>query len=417
MRIEYVDNVLELITQNLYETAGNLMKTASDLIGANTFCIANNDRSTTTVLKAFNREAILLEEGLIVDNEESYCHLVIEKSEGPLIIDDNLTHPLTKDMDATRFVGACSFMGVRIVGLNGIVFGSLCAFDDKGYRFTEKEVSLLSSLAAFFANVLELEETITTLRESETEKRKLMEEKSNLLAVMSHEIRTPMNGVLGMTELLQLTDLDHDQRGMTEVIRKSGESLLTFVDHVLAYSKIDAGKMELDAAAFDIHGCLKQVMDLFQSEIDKKGISLTSEIGNEIPLILVGDEIKIRQILVNLISNAIKFTDHGQVHAQVKLKSTNYDTRTVTLAFHISDTGLGVPSDQKHRLFLSFSQLHDSSNPNNYGGSGLGLSICKQLIDLMGGDIWLDESYEGGACFVFEITLSLYADTLIPSKV
>ncbi|NHN34468.1 histidine kinase [Paenibacillus sp. S3N08] len=386
------------------------MQVASEMIHANTFCIAINDRLTTTVLKSFNREITMLEEGLIVDNEQSYCHLVIEKSVGPLVVPDNMTHPLTKDMDATQFVGGCSFMGVKIITPSGDVFGSLCAFDHNHYQYHEKDVALLQSLAIFFANVLELEETARTLKKAEEASQELLEEKANLLAIMSHEIRTPMNGVMGMASLLHSTELSEEQKEYVDIIESSGKSLLTMLDHILKYSKLEAGKMELDSLPFDIRFHIERMLLLFSTDISKKGIFLSAEFDPKLPKLVWGDSNKIRQVLLNLVSNAFKFTSQGGITLAVKLISNEPEASSVRLAFSVTDTGEGIAAEKVDRLFQSFSQVHVTKESEQEAGTGLGLFISKQLVELMAGQIRLEKSDSNGSCFTFEIPLRLNQD-------
>lgn len=176
LKTEYID-VLSVISGKLYASAANVMDTASRLIPANTFCIANLDSLSTKVLKSFNREKVMLVEGLVVDNEESYCALVTEHAQGPLVIDNNLTHPLTKDMDATEFVGGCSFIGVPIRNEKGEFYGSLCSFDPGFYQYEERDVELLVSLSAFFTDLLEMESALTHLRTAEEKAELVLEDK------------------------------------------------------------------------------------------------------------------------------------------------------------------------------------------------------------------------------------------------
>ncbi|WP_342768224.1 ATP-binding protein [Cohnella lupini] len=402
LKTDFID-VLSIISTRLYESAAYVMETASRMMPANTFCIANLDSHSTKVLKVYNRSKVILGEGLVVDNEESYCALVTEHAQGPLIIENNLTHPLTKDMDATPFVGGCSFLGVPIVKGDGELFGSLCAFDHEFYQYQEKDVELLLSLSAFFSTLLELEATVHQLKLAEQTASKVLEEKSNLLAVLSHEIRTPMNGVIGMAGLLHSTDLTEEQAAYVEVIEKSGSSLLSMMDHILDYSKIEAGKLEVESSPFNIREDVNHVLRLFDAETARKGLRLYAEFDMEFNSILIGDSNKIRQILVNLIGNSLKFTEEGEIGVSVRAMPTAADEFEVS--FEVKDTGIGIPEDRKDRLFRSFSQIHAAESPGKYSGAGLGLSICKQLAELMDGEVWLEHSNEDGSLFVFKLQL------------
>lgn len=176
LKTEFIE-VLSVISHKLYTSATDVMETASKLIPANTFCIANLDSLSTKVLKSYNREKVMLVEGLVVDNEESYCALVTEHAQGPLFIDNNLTHPLTKDMDATQFVGGCSFIGVPIRNEKGEFYGSLCSFDHNFYQYQKRDVELLIALSAFYTNLLDMESTFIQFKAIEEQATRMLEEK------------------------------------------------------------------------------------------------------------------------------------------------------------------------------------------------------------------------------------------------
>ncbi|MGF7047969.1 signal transduction histidine kinase [Paenibacillus sp. DS2015] len=408
LKTDFVD-VLSIISNKLYVSAATVMETASKMMPANTFCIANLDSVSTKVLKVHNRSKVIIGEGLVIDNKESYCALVTEHAQGPLIIDNNLTHPLTKSMDATPFVGGCSFLGVPIIKEDGEVYGSLCAFDHEYYQYQEKDVELLLSLSTFFSTLLELEVTVQQLRTAEETTANMLEEKSNLLAVLSHEIRTPMNGVLGMASLLHSSGLTPEQTEYVNVVEKSSSSLISMMDTILEYSKIKAGKLELESSPFNIREDLSHVLQLFSAESLRKGLRLFAEFDSVNDPILIGDSHKIRQILTNLISNSLKFTERGEISIAVGMVTTQRDTVEVT--FEVRDTGVGIPADRKDRLFRSFSQVHDAETTGKYKGTGLGLSICKQLAELMGGEVWLKNSNTDGSQFVFKVTLKQLKST------
>ena len=272
----------------------------------------------------------------------------------------------------------------------------------------------LENFIAIEADITARIETEQTLRRAKTEADATSRAKSEFLASVSHEIRTPMNGVIGMTSLLLETSLNHDQRDTVNTIRASGEALLSIINDILDFSKIESGKLELEHQPFDLENAIEETLDLFTAQAANRKLEVSYFIDEQVPKILIGDAVRLRQVLGNLINNAIKFTAKGSVSVEVS-PARSYETMRPAhrmIAIAIRDTGIGIPSDRLNRLFKPFSQV-DSSTTRKYGGTGLGLAICQRLCMLMGGDVRVESDIRHGSTF----TVTLQVEDASPDNI
>jgi signal transduction histidine kinase len=303
-------------------------------------------------------------------------------------------NPLATQAPDIRF-----YAGAPLTTSSGHKIGTLCVIDDHPRNIDIKQTKILQALARQVVNQLEL-------RLAKKVASELAKTKASFLATMSHEIRTPLNGILGCANILLDTVKDKEHIKLTETITQCGHSLLKLVNDILDFAKIESGKIELENEAFNLHQFLAEIVHLFSHEAKRKSLSLTVEYGKNVPDWIFGDFTRLRQILSNLISNAIKFTEKGFVTIEIN-ESPEHSTESaagkeVGLTFSVKDSGIGINTAAQSKLFTSFSQA-DSSIEKNFGGTGLGLAISKALVELMKGRIWLNSTEGVGSTFNFTI--------------
>ncbi|MEJ8305828.1 ATP-binding response regulator [Saccharibacillus sacchari] len=419
---------------NFAEAAEHVVDLLSDRIKAASIMVVSSAGPVSTVIKVFNRDKIIVTEGQQISFDPAYfTNWTGSHWDVPVVIPQTSKHPLTRPQSQTRVgteaSGEYGLIGFPISYSDGQKFGGLAALGAEG-AFSDADLELVTSMALFLSYIAELErknadgaqdlhrvvedkkgveELAETYRGEAQAARQSTQQKADFLAFMTHEIRNSLNGSIAMSDLLATTSLSQEQQQYLDMVRSSNAFLLTLANNILDYSKLEAGKQSVDVSLFDPASTIEDVASLMAPRAIEKHVELILDVEDGLPVFVQGDVGKLRQILLNLLGNAVKFTHAGQILLSIRQSPRSMEGE-IRLELVVRDTGIGITASKLDSLFQTYHQVHETGGGQNYGGTGLGLAITRNLIELMGGQISVSSEPGLGTEFFVSLPFAPYAD-------
>ncbi|OWA35456.1 hypothetical protein B9G55_12500 [Saccharibacillus sp. O16] len=412
------------------EAAAHVVNLLSERLGAETIMVVSSIGPVNRVIKVFHRNHVWVREGEEIQFDPDFLANGMEANPDlSLVISQISKYPFIRDWHTEEVAEAYSLIGFPISYGDERRFGGIAALGSEE-AFVDADLELMKSMALFLSYIAELEyrqeqdgERIGRLNEDKKSMEAMAEayrgeaqaarqstqQKADFLAFMTHEIRNSLNGSIAMSDLLAATELQVQQQQYLEMIRSSNQFLLTLANNILDFSKLEAGKQSLDISLLDPAATLEDVASLMAPRAIEKRVELILDVEEGLPMFVQGDAGKLRQILLNLLGNAVKFTHQGEILVKVCQTASEQDGE-VRLDISVRDTGIGIAADKLKDLFQTYHQVHDSEGRSHYGGTGLGLAITRNLIELMGGRISVGSEVGKGTEFLVSLPFAPYAE-------
>lgn len=395
--LEKLSRLSGKVDLSLGQKCRQLLKLLNQIIGTEFGRINGLDGDMIQVLYTAGKSAKMAP-GTLSKFDNTLCSACVESTGRVRLIPDLskagfVDHPARKHMGVESYIGAAIYV-------HGEIFGTICHTSSSTSRFTDIHKNLMQLAAHWLGGEIEREQSQQSLSDAHAESVSANLAKSEFLATMSHEIRTPLNGIMSLVEILRESPADDLQRVRLDTMQRSSQALLSVISDILDFSRIEAGKLELECKVFDLNTCVRDTVDTFQALADEKGVELTAYCDSHVPAHVNGDEARLKQILNNLLSNALKFTSEGYVTLSLHCDSGEGGP----IRFVVQDSGVGMSAEHIAKVFEKFTQA-DSTTTRRYGGSGLGLTISRQLAELMGGSISVESDLGNGSTFVAVLPL------------